>query len=142
MPFNPTDHISLLSQPRPVRIAFLVDINDCPIEMRKAILDFNSELWGGRFNPIIPVDNGAIPQGYWNLMNFYDPDVVYSYVALSEALTKKIDVEISPYHFIVHKTSHEDSHKYVPSIHGDFLSVDFSVCPGEYLVFLEVNFRF
>jgi len=129
MPFNPTDHISVYSQPRPARIAFLVDVNNCPVELRKAILDFNSGLWGGRFNLIIPIDNGIISQGYWNLINFYDPDIVYSYVNLSEALIKKIDVEISPYHFIVHRVIREDSYKFIPSIRGDFLSVDFSVLP-------------
>lgn len=129
MPFNPTDHISVYSHPRPARIAFLVDVNDCPVEMRKAILDFNSNLWGGRFNPVIPFDNGVIPQGYWNLLNFYDPDIVYSYANLTEASIKKIDVEISPYHFIVHRIIHENSYKFVPSIRGDFLSVDFSVLP-------------
>jgi len=130
MPYNPTDHISVYSRPRPIRIAFLVDVGDCSLEMRKAILEFNSKLWGGRLNSIIPVDNGAIPPGYWNLLSSYDPDVIYSYPKLSSDLIRKIDIEISPYHFVIHREIHQDAYKYVPSIHGDFLLTDFSVVPS------------
>jgi len=129
MPYKPTDHISVYSRPRPMRIAFLIDINNCPAEMQVEILDFFSRLWGGRFNPIIPVDKGVIPPGYWNLLRFYDPDIVYSYAKLSDDLIRKIDVEISPYHFIIHKALHDDGYKFRPSIHGDLLHVDFSVIP-------------
>lgn len=130
MPYNPTNRISVYSRPRPIRIAFLVDVNDCPIEMRKAILDFNSKLWGGRLNPIIPIDNGIIPLGYWNLMSSYDPDVVYSYPKLSADLIRKIDTEISPYHFVNHKEIHDDSYKYRPNIHEEYIPIDFSVLPS------------
>src|SRR5580704_6735409 len=38
---------------RPIKLAILVDYND-DVALRKAIL-INSVLWGGLFNPIIPV---------------------------------------------------------------------------------------
>lgn len=130
MPYT-TDHISVYSQPRPVRIVFLIDVDNCPAEMQSAILDFNLKLWGGRLNLIIPIDKGAIPPGYWNLMRFYDPDVIYSYANISEDMIRKIDIEISPYHFKIHKIIHDDGHKFIPDIRGKFLTVDFSAVPTE-----------
>src|ERR1700733_9354746 len=98
MPYNPSDHVSVHSRPRPIRIAFLIDVDDCSEELRNEILRFNVRIWGGRLNPIIPVVRGTIPPGYWNLLFIYDPDIVYSYVTLSDELIKKIDLQISPYH--------------------------------------------
>ncbi len=46
---------------RPLRIGFLVDVNKAT-SIRKAI-EINSTLWGGTYNPLIPVYNGT-PRGW------------------------------------------------------------------------------
>jgi hypothetical protein len=44
--------------------------------MTDLIVD-NYQLWGGRYNPIIPVVNGTISSYYQNQISEYDPDIVY-----------------------------------------------------------------
>ncbi len=86
---------------RPIKLAFLVDITD-----KNAVLEairVNSFLWGGAFNPIIPVydrkpkilsndfffkreKNENVIKGY---LNAYDPDFV---VQLGKCAGKNIDI--------------------------------------------------
>lgn len=81
---------------RPQRIAFLIDPNNCPPEQLDALFETNYGLWGGRYNPIIPVQDGTIQEGYWSLLIFTDPDIIYSYVDLPAELVDRIDRAISP----------------------------------------------
>lgn len=86
---------------RPIKIAFLVDYNDK--KSLKTAVRINSVLWGGEFNPIIPVykrlprsltnfsrymsyDRHAITNGY---LAAFDPDYV---VNLSSASKQDLDV--------------------------------------------------
>jgi len=139
MPHNPSDNISVYSRPRPVRVAFLIDTENCPDQLKSAVLDFNVKVWGGRFNPIIPVLNGDIPKGYWNLLSFFDPDIIYAYPKLSDNLIKKIDIKISPYYLKIHSSINLDPHyQYTPSIDEGFISPDLRVFPqGLYNPFNE-----
>src|SRR5438876_261199 len=87
----PTGSITLTS--RPLRLAFLIDYQD-----RAALLEairINSYLWGGIFNPIIPLFKNTVPKawrekahwnGKWRTVNSsiilqgyldaFDPDLV------------------------------------------------------------------
>jgi len=98
-----TAHSYVSVRPRPCKIAFLIDPSNCPSELLDAIFEFNIEHWGGRYNPTIPVINSQISDGYWNLLQLSDPDVIYSYVKIEESLIKEIDKEISPFHFVYHQ---------------------------------------
>ena len=37
----------------------------------------NQKFWGGRYNPIIPVNNGEIPDNYLEYIKYSDPDFVF-----------------------------------------------------------------
>lgn len=130
MPFNPTNHISVYSTARPTRIAFLINPDECPVALLDSIMEFNSKLWGGRMNPVIPVLKGVIPPGYWNLLKYYDPDIVYSYAELTDNLSSDIDRQVSPYHLIQHKKDNTGAlENFFPRLNGNFLSVDFTSYP-------------
>lgn len=130
MPSNPTDHISVYSTARPTRIAFLVNPEECPTALLDSILEYNSKLWGGRMNPVIPVHNGAIPPGYWNFLKYYDPDIVYSYVQLTDALISNIDRQVGPHYISRHKKHNDGApENFFPQLNGAFLKVDFSSYP-------------
>lgn len=51
----------------------------------------NLALWGGRFNPIIPVDNNVISKNYLDFLIYYnDPDIVYYSNGVDIELVKKM----------------------------------------------------
>lgn len=61
------------SRARPYRLAFLVDPEACPPELLDSLFEANYELWGGRFNPIVPVCKGEIDEAFWSLLRYVDP---------------------------------------------------------------------
>lgn len=100
MPLQPETSFSISAKSRPLRVAVLIDPQNAPAKLINTILEYNITRWGGRYNPIIPCDGKEISEGYWSLLVFSDPDVVYSYVKLDGALVERIDREISPFHLL------------------------------------------
>ena len=41
------------------------------------IMVANHHIWGGRYNPIIPITDGIISDKWLNLVKYYDPDFIY-----------------------------------------------------------------
>jgi hypothetical protein len=81
---------------RPRRVAFLVDLENAPDHLIDEIVDFNICSWGGRFNPLIPVIEGKIPDSYWRLLEFVDPDLLYAYCDLEADTSSKVVSELGP----------------------------------------------
>ncbi|OGY41078.1 MAG: hypothetical protein A2Y82_01575 [Candidatus Buchananbacteria bacterium RBG_13_36_9] len=87
---------SIYVDKRPIRIAFLVDKN-CEKEVIDNILKYNHGKWGGRFNPIIITDGKEIDEVSWNFLLKFDPDIIESFIEISEELQKRIKIFFSPY---------------------------------------------
>jgi len=81
---------------RPVRVAFLVDPNGDK-EWFEAILEYNKDKWGGKFNPIILCDGKELTSEWWDFLREYDPDIIQSTVSLEEDLLKKLHTFLTPY---------------------------------------------
>lgn len=66
----------ILSLPRHMRYVFFVDadIDYCDLI---AIVKTNLQFWGGRHNPIVPVRNGDIDEGYLQIIGHFDPDIIF-----------------------------------------------------------------
>lgn len=96
---------TVLSRARPRRIAFLINPTECPPELIDALFESNYSIWGGRYNPIVPVVSGEITDSYWDLLHFADPDVIYSYCDLPEDLVRRIDIELCPLEIKRHRWS-------------------------------------
>jgi hypothetical protein len=90
------------SRARPYRLAFLVDPEACSPELLDSLFEANYELWGGRFNPIVPVSNGEIDEAFWSLLRYVDPDLVYTYTSLSQNTIDRIEREIVPWRIEAH----------------------------------------
>src|SRR5664280_2104279 len=90
------------SRARPYRLAFLVDLEACPPELLDALFEVNYGLWGGRFNPIVPVCKGDIDEAFWSLLRYVDPDLVYTYTPLTRTTIDRIDQEIVPWRIEAH----------------------------------------
>ena len=95
---------------RHCRLAFLVDPSRCPPELLDSLFETNYGLWGGRFNPIIPVQNGEIGEEFWSLLTYADPDLVYSYAQLSQSTVDRIDREVVPWRIEAHPPHLFESH--------------------------------
>lgn len=66
----------IFSKPRHIRYLFFIDIN-YPYDKLIKLIHHNQRLWGGRYNPIIPVKDGLIVEGYLNVIKHYDPDYIF-----------------------------------------------------------------
>ncbi len=90
------------SRARHYRLAFLVDADSCPPELLDSLFETNYGLWGGRFNPIVPVRNGEIDEAFWSLLKCVDPDLIYTYTSLTPTTIDRIEREIGPWRIEAH----------------------------------------
>lgn len=97
-----SEHFFVAIQHRPRRIAFLVDVEASPARLFDEIVDFNCSAWGGRYNPIIPVSGGEIPEPYWRLLALIDPDILYTYCDLPSDLVRRIATDVRPQNVLKH----------------------------------------
>lgn len=114
--YNSQSSYSAFTRPRPIRIAFLLDPSNTSEDLLNTILEFNLQLWGGRYNPIIPCNGAEITESFWRLLVFSDPDIVISYIKLQDDLIEKIDREVSPYYFTY--ANDNDKRPSRPQLHG------------------------
>jgi len=75
----------ITSRPRHLRYVFFIDGQYSYEKLFKLICS-NQKIWGGRHNPIIPVNENVISEKYIALLKYYDPDYIF--------YTKGIDPEI------------------------------------------------
>lgn len=88
---------------RPVRMAFLIADGPDANEMLDAAFAYSQGVWGGRFALMVPCSNGTISDAFWAFLELHDPDVVYSFAPLSEALRAQIHERIYPSKLIEHR---------------------------------------
>jgi hypothetical protein len=84
-------------QHRPRRVAFVVDLlQEAVDEVLAAILRFNLDSWGGRHNPIVPLVDKAIPDGWFALLDIADPDIFYIYGDADLATIEALHLRYAP----------------------------------------------
>lgn len=66
----------ITSRSRHLRYIFFIDEN-YSYEKLFALICVNQRVWGGRFNPIIPVKNNEILEKHKEALKLYDPDFVF-----------------------------------------------------------------
>lgn len=79
------EQFQIISRPRHLRYLFFVN-DDIPYDELFNLICSNLRIWGGRFNPIIPLHNNEISESYLDLIKNYDPDFVF--------YSEGIDIEI------------------------------------------------
>jgi len=72
--------LTALGAARPLRIAYLLDPENCPHELLDAIFREAYGRWGGRRTLLVPATPDGIDERYGDWLWFYDADVIYSYV--------------------------------------------------------------
>ncbi|HOH30367.1 MAG TPA: hypothetical protein PLC40_11880, partial [Candidatus Hydrogenedentes bacterium] len=58
---------------RPQRLAFILDTALSQTDLLE-IVEYNSSVWGGFYNLMVPCNNGSITSDYWAALRRYDPD--------------------------------------------------------------------
>jgi hypothetical protein len=121
--------VTAYTRPRPIRVAFLVDENEHWAVMLDTIFVDCYSRWGGRFNLIVPCENGAPRPSYSLWLEAYDPDIVYSYVDLSDAVIASLHERLSPSFLVGHEfyNADRDRRTYTPKLPMPGLSA-LSVC--------------
>jgi len=84
---------------RHLRLLFFVDTNVTHGFLSKLFLD-NYQLWGGRYNPIIPVNNGTLSAIYRDDLESFDPDIVFFTEAVGAEQAKMFCSKLHPREFI------------------------------------------
>jgi hypothetical protein len=102
---------SIYVNKRPLRVAFLIEDKPESLAIIDTILAYNRDRWGGRYNPIGITDGQTFTDAWWSLLEAVDPDVVKSFVTLSDNLVASIERRISPY-LIQQPDPHEQADGY------------------------------
>ena len=90
------------STARPLRVVYLVDVENCPDGLIDAIEDEAYSRWGGRRTLIVPAKTTGIDQRYDQWVKLYDADIIYSYVSLEDGAVEKIHKAYSPAYLTYH----------------------------------------
>ena len=72
--------------------------------------------WGGRFNLIAPCENGEVRPAYLPWLEAYDPDIIYSYVDLSENALRLLHERLCP-SFLTRHEFYNDKERDIRAFH-------------------------
>ncbi|MBS1516251.1 MAG: hypothetical protein JSS63_14550 [Bacteroidetes bacterium] len=92
-------------QNRPLRICYLLDINDSEIKNILEIMGYCNRLWGGKGNPIIFSDGKTVSNEDLIFLKAYDPDIIKSYINLDINLVTLFELELSPFEIEVPRSN-------------------------------------
>jgi hypothetical protein len=96
------------SRSRPVRIAFLVQEDENADLILDAVIADSYRRWGGRFSLIIPCADQKVREAFWPWLEAFDPDIVYSYVALANEEVLKLHERAGPSEYQSHELRSRD----------------------------------
>lgn len=92
---------------RPLRIAFLVESGEHAALMLDGVFADCYSRWGGRFSLVVPCVNCQIVAAYWQWLEAFDPDIVYSYINLAAEAVLEIHERLVPSDYIFHPLGKE-----------------------------------
>ncbi|MEM9086002.1 MAG: hypothetical protein AAGB23_08770 [Pseudomonadota bacterium] len=96
------------SSTRPLRVAYLVDLENSAAELLDAVFAECYSRWGGRWTLVVPCKEGKPLDKYVDWLERWDPDLIYSYVELGIEDHSLLHERIYPSSIQVHKSYGED----------------------------------
>jgi hypothetical protein len=103
MTWEKSEQLKAVGHARPLRVAYLVDLEACPDSLFDAIFAEAYSRWGGRRSLIVPASSEGIDPRYEEWLFFYDADVIYSFVGLSDAAVETCHERYGPAHLVRHR---------------------------------------
>lgn len=70
------EQYQIVTRSRHLRYMYFVD-SSYSYDDLYTLIKFNLRMWGGRYNPIIPVKEGIIGEDYLEIIKHYDPDFIF-----------------------------------------------------------------
>lgn len=96
---------------RPIRVAYLVDLDNSPHAALDAIFAEAYSRWGGRRTLIVPATADGIDPRYSEWLFYFDPDIIYSFVALSGTSVASLQERYAPAHLVRHRELQRDAER-------------------------------
>src|SRR5215813_10825030 len=84
MSLDEAHHLTVKAVARPLRVAYLIDVADCPNPLLDAVFAEAYGRWGGRRTLIVPATSDGVDPRYAEWLSLFDADVVYSFVSLTD----------------------------------------------------------
>jgi hypothetical protein len=122
--------------PRHHRLMFFVDSSISETALR-SMMEANMHIWGGRYNPIVPVHNSTISNEWLELIQHFDPDFIYYSKSLDLQYLESLGLfhpkeyielrEDHRYYFPgvnIHCLLHEHVHNFFLTNHSTLLQYD------------------
>ena len=107
---------------RPRRVAFLIDGSLERLEdILDAVLEFNVSSWGGRHNPILPLESGSLLPSYFPILDAADPDIICTFGDVQQDVVTQLTRRSRPLEIIPHGSYASD--RVSISLSGDQVSV-------------------
>ncbi len=92
---------------RAYRVAHLLD-TDGDYEQARAVISLGTARWGGLFSIAVPVSGGSIAPGWWDLLRWYDPDIMHIQAPDYPDLSEPTDQGVLPFHVLSTASMHWD----------------------------------
>ncbi len=89
-------HLSAISTARPLRVTYLVDLDDCPPALLDEVFAECYSRWAGRRTLVVPATSTGIDQRYDEWLWYFDPDIIYSFVSLTDAAVAAVHERYAP----------------------------------------------
>jgi len=115
---------TVLVDPRPVRFAFLIDLDAFPLRSSRffaiidAVIAFNNVHWGGRANTLVPFSGQRLDDRHWQLLKAQDPDRLVVFAPLSNELLEKLDEQLSPCEIHLDDQTRKDEVRFAVQLEG------------------------
>lgn len=100
-------HRKIEGTARPLRVAYLVDLETCEDLLIDAIIAESFSRWSGRRTPIIPTSSDGVDPAYLAWLHAFDADIIYSFANLTDDAVAQLDELLAP--GILHH--HEDRYR-------------------------------
>lgn len=81
----------ITSRPRHLRYVYFIN-DTMPYQELFDLICSNLNIWGGRYNPIIPVNQNTILDKYSDLLKNYDPDFVFYTKGVDPEIIKRLQI--------------------------------------------------
>lgn len=89
-------HRKIEGTARPLRVAYLVDIDTCEDLLIDEVIAESFSRWSGRRTPIVPASRDGVDPAYQSWLRNFDADVIYSFADLTDDAVVRLDEELAP----------------------------------------------
>lgn len=89
-------HRKIEGTARPLRVAYLVDLETCEDLLIDEIIAESFSRWSGRRTPIIPATSDGVDPAYISWLETFDADIIYSFADLTDDAVTQLDEILAP----------------------------------------------